>query len=98
MVPHQHKMTADIERGRLARQPYRIVEGCAIGHQRSGGENTAAVRVHNSAVHIGGETEIVRVDYQLFARTQNICSWIVRNFLGLARMSFTSDCASAVVP
>ena len=54
------------------------------------------MRVHNPPVHIGRETEVIRIDYQLFSRAQNIFTVSERNFLGLARISFVSDCISPV--
>ena len=69
------------------RQPHRIVERRAVGHQRGGGQNAVAMRLHDALVHVRREAEIVRVDHQLFATRQNSFSRMVRNFLGLARMS-----------
>src|SRR5438105_3878349 len=80
----------------LSGQAYSVVEGAAIRHQRGRGENAMAVRFHDSFIHVLRETEVVGVYHQLFARGQNSLSWILRNFLGLARMSFISACISRV--
>ena len=64
----QHQVAADIERRRLARQPHRVLEGLAVGHQRGRGQNAVAVRFHDARVHVRREAEIVRVHHQLFAR------------------------------
>src|SRR5436305_1602010 len=63
-----------------------------------GGEDAVAVRLDNAFVDVRREAEIVRVHHQLFACYQNSLSWMVRNFLGFARMSFISDCISRVAP
>jgi hypothetical protein len=49
------------------------------------------MRPHDAFVHIARETEIVRVDDQLF---QNSDSLMRRNFFGLERKSFISPCIS----
>src|ERR1035441_4872541 len=43
------------------------------------------MRFHDPFVHVGRESEIVGVDYQLFSGDQNRVSRMVRNFLGFAR-------------
>jgi hypothetical protein len=47
--------------------------------------------VDDPFVDIGGEAEIVGVDDQKLSRFQNNVNLMVRNFFGLARMSFASD-------
>ena len=80
------------------RQAQGVLERRAVGHQGGGGENAAAMRFHDALVHVRREAEIVRVDYQLFSGAQNRVSRMVRNFLGLARMSLASDWNSLVAP
>ena len=94
----QHQVAADIERRRFARQPHGVFKGFAVGHQRGGGQNAAAVRFHDALVDVRRETEIVGIHHQLFSRGQNRVNRMVRNFLGLARMSFASDWNSRVAP
>src|SRR5689334_15745200 len=91
----EDEVAADIEGGDFAREAHGIVEGAAVGHQGGGGENAAAVGFHDAFIDIGGEAEIIRVDHELL---QNRVSRMVRNFLGLARMSLASDWNSRVVP
>ena len=57
---------SDVERRMFASQADCIVESIAVRHQRGGGEDAVAVRLHNAFVDVGRETEIVRVHYQLF--------------------------------
>src|ERR1035438_10389268 len=94
----QHQVTADVEPGCLARQADRILEGIAVGHQGGRGQDAVAVRFHDAGVDVRREAEIVGVDYELFPRRQNRASRMVRNFLGLARMSLASDWNSRVAP
>ncbi len=68
---HQNQVAADVKRGRLARQPYRIVKCVTIRHQRRGSEHTFKVRLHNSCVHVVREPEIVRIDGQ-FPQLENM--------------------------
>ena len=79
--PDQHEMAAQVKRGILGSQPDRIVEGGAVGHQRSRSENAALVRFDNSLVHILRKAEVIRVDDQPF---QDSPSLMRRNFFGLA--------------
>src|SRR5437773_2057160 len=78
-----------------SRQPRGIVEGVAIGHQRGRSQDSVPMRFDDPLVHIGGESEVIRIDYQPL---QNNPSLIRRNFLGLARTSFNSDCVSRETP
>src|ERR1035441_4082590 len=98
----QHQVTADVEPGCLARQADRILEGIAVGHQGGRGQDAVAVRFHDAGVDVRREAEIVGVDYELFPLdqngNQNSVSRMVRNFLGLARMSLASDWNSRVAP
>src|ERR1017187_99613 len=96
MASNQHQVAPDIERRRFPRQPYRVVEGLPVGHHRGRCQDAAAMRFHNPLVHIRREPKVIRIDNQLFSSAQNIFSWIVRNFLGLARTSFISKCISPV--
>src|SRR5581483_11736541 len=98
LSPDQDQMAADIERGDFTRPAERVVEGGAVGHQGGGGEDAAAVGLDDAFVHVRGKAEIVGVDDQLFAGGQKIVSLMVRNFLGLARMSLASDWNSRVAP
>ena len=50
-----------------------------------------AVRFDNARVDVRRESEIVGIDDQTANRHQKIVSRIVRNFLGLARISLASD-------
>ena len=94
----QHQVAPISSEGVSRASRTRVVEGLAVGHQGGGGEDAAAVRFHDAFVDVGRETEIVRVDHQLFSGAQNRVSRMVRNFLGLARMSFASDWNSRVAP
>ena len=51
----------------LAGQAHSIVECRAVRHQRGGGQDAVAMRLHDAFVHVRREAEIVRVHYQLFA-------------------------------
>ena len=84
-------MASNIQRRRFLRPMHRVIKSGAIGHQRSRRQNAPAVRVHNAFVDVGGETEIVGIDHQLPLSHQKIFSWMVRNFLGLARISLAND-------
>jgi len=80
----QHQVAANIERGSFVREANRVVEGGAVGHQGGGRQDAPLMSFHDALVHIGREAEVIGVDYQLFSGSQNIFSWIVRSFLGLA--------------
>jgi len=88
---HQRKMDTNIELRQLLCALHRVIEGRAVRHQGSRRENPFAMRPHDAFVHIARETEIVRVDDQLF---QNSDSLMRRNFFGLERKSFISPCIS----
>ena len=72
-----------------------VIESIAIGHKRSGGKDAPGMSIDNPGVHIPGEAEVIRIDDQAF---QNSLSWMVRNFLGLARKSFIIRFISFIVP
>jgi hypothetical protein len=91
----QRKMTTDIQRRIAARQLHRMLECFAIRHQRRRSQNSGAMRLYNTVVHVARETEIVGIYSQT---NQNSASLIRRNFFGFACMSFTRDCASVVSP
>ena len=88
-------MAAHVESRIGVRQLYSVVERGSIGHQRRRSQDPVAVRLDDAFVHIGGESEIIRVDEQ---PSQNIPSLMRRNFFGLARMSLRRLCASRVAP
>lgn len=46
----------------------RMIEGCAIGHQRSTGKNSLAMRAPYAFVHAAREAKIIRVEYEFFHR------------------------------
>src|SRR4051794_12106365 len=82
----------------LARQAHRIVKSRAVCHQRGGRQDAAVMRLDDAFIHVRREAEIVRIHHQLFSRAQNSFSWMVRNFLGFACMSFSSPWISRVAP
>ena len=95
MAADEDEMHANVERGVGVGELDSVIEGIAIGHQRGGGEYPAGVGVDNAGVHVAGESEVIGVDNQAF---QNSLSWMVRNFLGLARKSFIIRFISFMVP
>lgn len=82
-------MATDIERLDLAGKAHGIVKCISICHQGSRGENSVAMSLEDTAVHVGRETKIVSIYDEPLA--QKMASLIRKNFLGLARMSFASD-------
>src|SRR5262245_8808626 len=60
----QGEVDADIERGDLPRQPCRVIESPADGHDGGRGEHAAAMRLENAVVDPRGQAEVVRVDDQ----------------------------------
>src|SRR4051794_36964860 len=88
-------MAADVQGGMLARQAHGIFERISVGHQRSRREDPVRVRVDDAPVHVGGETEVIRIDDQAF---QNRASLMRRNFFGFARKSLNNSCSSRVAP
>ncbi len=88
-------MNADIERGILTGQFQRMLERLTVGHQRSRCENAVAVRLDNTLIYVGSETEIIRIDDEAL---QNSLSWICKNFFGFARKSFIKLFISLLAP
>ena len=64
----EHQMAAYIERWCFMCQANGIVEGIAIGHQGSRCENSFAVRLDDSGVHVVREAEIVGIDDETLQR------------------------------
>ncbi len=60
----QHQMDADIERGDSPAPERTARQSRAGGHQRGGGEDTAAVRFDDSLIHVAREAEVVGVNHQ----------------------------------
>jgi len=84
---NEDEMAPDVERWILPRQANSIVERVAVRHQSRCGEDSVAMSVDDSLVHVAREPEIIGVDDQLFAGIQNMVSLMLRNFFGFARMS-----------
>ena len=80
-------MAADVQGWVIPREANSIVERAAVRHQSSSGEDSVAMSVDDSLVHVAREPEIIGVDDQLFAGIQNMVSLMLRNFFGFARMS-----------
>ena len=95
MASDEDEMSANVERGVGMGELDSVIEGIAIGHESGGGDDPAGVGVDNAGVHVAGESEVIGVDNQAF---QNSLSWMVRNFLGLARKSFIIRFISFMVP
>jgi hypothetical protein len=57
-------MDADIEHRMLFGEQHGVSKLAPIGHQGSGGENTAPVRVDNAFVDIPGKAEIIGIHDQ----------------------------------
>lgn len=95
MAADEDEMHANVEGGVGEGELNGVIEGIAIGHKGGGGEDALGVGIDNAGVHIAGESEVIGVDDQAF---QNSLSWMVRNFLGLARKSFIIRFISFMVP
>ena len=88
-------MAADVKGRVFLGELDRLLESCAIGHQRSGSENPSGVRLDDSTIHVSRVPEVIRIHYKAL---QNRASLIRRNFFGFARISLIKSCISRVAP
>ena len=88
-------MAPNVERRRLVRQTYGILEGVAISHQGCCRQDSVEVRFYDSFVHAVRETEVIGVDNEAL---QNSTSLMVRNFFGVVRISLSRPVTSRAVP
>jgi hypothetical protein len=61
---YQNQMAAHRKLWARLRDLDGVVEGQGVGHQSGGGHDAGAVRLHDSAIHSGGEAEVIRIDDQ----------------------------------
>ena len=60
-------LVVDMQVGVLNGEPkhdlHGVIERIAVVHERGRGEDAAAMRFHNARIHVGRETEIIRVHH-----------------------------------